>query len=385
MANKTNSILPFLPSYRVLYASLFLVWLLVQSAFFIKYGVRTSVDSQLYLADAMNLLAGKWPEGRGIWYISYSTFLAFIFFCGGNNEVVVLVQIGLSGFATFFLYRLALEIFANRNVAVLSVLFYLLWFKIHEWNTFLYTESLFTSCSIISFAVLVKSKSLLQYAVAFLLIIFTFFIRPTGFAFLIGLGCYGFFSLNQANLKKAVWIVSLLVLAGTILLSKMLTDYTLIESYAKGEVIYPNMTLGIEVPTELVIPSQDKPTMIRVLLFGINNPLYFLKLFFLKLFLFLGNIKPYFSPLHNALIVMVLYPLYFFTIRGFIKFPALRKEKYFIAGFVVAQSLTVAFTSENWDGRFLVPLLPYVFLLSADGITKTYNTRMQITKDSPQR
>jgi hypothetical protein len=53
MANKTNSILPFLPSYRVLYASLFLVWLLVQSAFFIKYGVRTSVDSQLYLADAM--------------------------------------------------------------------------------------------------------------------------------------------------------------------------------------------------------------------------------------------------------------------------------------------------------------------------------------------
>jgi hypothetical protein len=372
MANQTNSIRSFLLSNWVVYASLFLVWLLVQSAFFIKYGARISVDSQLYLADAMNLLTGKWPEGRSTWYISYSTFLAFIFFCGGNNEVVVLVQIGLSGVATFFLYRLTMEIFAERNVEILSVLFYLLWFKIHEWNTFLYTESLFTSCSIISFAVLVKSKSRLQYLGAFLLIIFTFFIRPTGFAFLIGLGCYGFFSIDHRNLKKAVWIVSLLVLVGTILLSKMLADYTLIESYAKGEVIYPNMTLSIEVPAELAIPSQDKPTMMRVLLFGINNPLYFLKLFFLKLFLFLGNIKPYFSPLHNVLIVIVLYPLYFFAVKGFVKYSTQRKEKYFIAGFVIAQSLTVALTSENWDGRFLIPLLPFVFLLSASGIVLVF-------------
>jgi Dolichyl-phosphate-mannose-protein mannosyltransferase len=372
MANQTNSILPFLPSDRALYAFLFLVWLLVQSAFFIKYGARTSVDSQLYLTDATNLLAGKWPEGRSIWYISYSAFLAFIFFFGGNNEVVVFVQIALSGVAIFFLYRLAMEIFAERNVAILSVLFYLLWFKIHEWNTFLYTESVFTSCSIISFAVLVKSKSLLQYLGAFLLIIFTFFIRPTGFAFLIGLGCYGFFSLSHRNLRNAIWIVSFLLVIGMVLLSKMLTDYTLIESYDKGEIIYPNMTLGIEVPTELTIPSQDKPTMMRVFLFGINNPLYFFKLFSLKLFLFLGNIKPYFSPLHNALIVMILYPLYFFAIRAFMEFPALRKEKYFIAGFVIAQSLTVALTSENWDGRFLIPLLPFVFLLSASGIVLVF-------------
>jgi Dolichyl-phosphate-mannose-protein mannosyltransferase len=372
MANPINLTQSFSLSNRAVVTSLFLIWLAVQSFLFIKFGGRTSVDSELYLADAANLLEGRMPQGRSIWYVSYAAFLSAIFFFGGDITTVVFIQILLSGVAAFCLYHLTIEIFNKKNVAVLAVLFYLLWIKIHEWNTFLYTESLFTSCSIISFTVLVKAKSHWQYAMTFLLILFTFFIRPTGFAFLIGLGCYGFFSLNHRNLKKIIPIFSCLVIIGLVLLSKMLASYTLIDSYAKAEIIYPNMTLGIEVPAELVIPSQDRSTMMRVILFGINNPLYFLKLFSLKLFLFLGNIKPYFSLLHNVWIVGVLYPLYFFAVRGFSIFPEHRKEKYFIVGFVIAQSLTVAFTSENWDGRFLVPLLPFVFLLSANGIVTVF-------------
>lgn len=352
-----------------LLVSFLLLWVLIQLTLFVKFGVRTSVDSELYMADAMNLLDGKLPEGRSIWYVSYSSFLALTFFCGGDNTTVVFIQILLSGIATYCLYELGMKIFNNKEVAIFTILFYLLWIKIHEWNTLLYTESLFTSCSIISFTILVKSKTTWQYAVAGLLLVFTFFIRPTGFSFVIGLLCYGMFSAQKSYPKKIVAPICFASVIGTLLLlTKMLSDYSIVESYAKAEVIYPNITLGIEVPSNLFLPESNYSTASRVLQFAIYNPFYFLKLFFLKLLLFLGNVKPYFSTLHNSMIVLILYPLYFFAIKGFLKLPTNRNEKYFITGFVIAQALTVALTTENWDGRFLVPLLPFIFLLSAFGI-----------------
>jgi hypothetical protein len=363
---------PIIISNRTLFVSLFLLWLFIQTALFLKFGARTSVDSELYLTDATHLLRGQLPEGRSIWYISYSAFLALTFFCGGNNSVVIFVQILLSGVATFCLYQIAMEVYGKRNVAILAVLFYLLWIKIHEWNTFLYTESLFTSCSIISFAVLMKSKLTWHYVVAGLLFLFTFFIRPTGFALVIGLLCYGLSSLKKENLKRVIPLGFIGAIGVVVLLIGMLESFTLIESYSKAEIIYPNITLGIEVPLDLYIPDADHSTLVRVFLFAFYNPVYFLKLFFLKLFLFLGNVKPYFSALHNTAIVLILYPLYFFAVKGFLKFPAHRKEKYFVAGFVIAQTMTVALTSENWDGRFLVPLLPFVFLLAANGIALAF-------------
>lgn len=357
-----------------LLTSLLLLWFLIQIILFIKFGVRTSVDTELYIADAMNLLDGKLPEGRSIWYVSYSSFLALIFFMGGNNTVVILIQIVLSGLATYCLYQLAMEIFNIREVAILTVVFYLLWIKIHEWNTFLYTESLFTSCCIISLTVLLKSKATWQYLFACVLLIFTFFIRPTGFALAIGLMCFGLFSIKGSFSKKALVPFCLVVaVSAIVVLSGMLESYTLIESYAKAEIIYPNITLGVVAPADVYLPNADHSVLVRVLLFAIYNPLYFLELFFLKLILFLGNIKPYFSTFHKVAIAVTLYPLYLFAIRGFFRFPRHRKEKYFIVGFVVAQALTVALTSENWDGRFLVPLLPFLFLLSANGVVSVFN------------
>jgi Dolichyl-phosphate-mannose-protein mannosyltransferase len=358
---------------RILFLGCFLLWLLIQSVLFIKFGAQTSVDSEFYLGDAMNLLNGQLPEGRSIWYVSYSAFLALTFFCGGNNGVVVFVQILLSGVATFCLYQIAMEMYGKRDVAILAVLFYLLWIKIHEWNTFLYTESLFTSCSIISFAILIKSKRTWRYVLACLLFFFTFFIRPTGFALLVGLFCYGVFSLRREYLNRVILPLGFIgAISMVILLAGMVESFALIESYAKAEIIYPNITLGMEASSDLYIPKTDHSTFLRVFLFAFYNPVYFLKLFFLKLFLFLGNVKPYFSVLHNAVIVLVLYPLYVFAVKGFLKFPPHRKEKYFVAGFVIAQALTVALTSENWDGRFLVPLLPFVFLLAANGVVAIF-------------
>lgn len=345
------------------------LWVLVQMVLFLKSGVKISVDSPLYISGAMDWMGGNLPNGRNIWYSSYSAFIAGVFWFGGDAKAVVVIQLLFSGIAAGCLYALAIEWF-DRTSAILVVLFYSLWIPLQEWNTFVYTESLFTSCCIISLAALTKSKNTWQYVLSTGLILFTFFLRPTGFAFAVGLICYFLYSIGSrsSKIKRAVFIV--LTLLSAVVLSLMLKDYTLIESYSKAEIIYPNISLGLEVPTNLYIPAQDHSTLVRVIQFAFYNPVYFMKLVGLKLLLFIGNVKPYFSWLHNMLIVVFVYPLYWFAMKGFIHFPKPRKEKYFIAGFVIVQALAVALTTENWDGRFLIPILPFIFLLAAWGLVK---------------
>lgn len=352
---------------------LFLIWIALQGILFLRYGVKTSVDSALYITNADDLLKGIFPQGRDVWYISYSIFLAGASLLGGNH-VAVLFQVLLSGVALYFLYRLTHKITKNEITSLLTCVFYIGWIKIHQWNFFIYTESLFTSMSIISFAGLVLSKSPKHYTYTFLIFLFTVFVRPTGIALLFGVLVYGFAHFYH-RVSRAAWLstMALGISLGLLLLNFVMKDYSFIDSYQKGEIIYPNINLGMQPPDELIIPARSTAPLISFITFVFNNPVYFIKITTIKLLLFLGNAKPYFSLLHNGMIVGFLFPLYFFAITGFRHFTTNRNEHYFIAGFVMMQCAIVAFTSENWDGRFLIPILPFVFMLSAVGINQRWS------------
>jgi hypothetical protein len=95
-----------------------------------------------------------------------------------------------------------------------------------------------------------------------------------------------------------------------------------------------------------------------------------------KLALFFGHVKPYFSLLHNAYIAIVLYPLYFFAYRACRSVRFNRSALVFLLSFVGVQGATVMVTTENWDGRFLMPALPFIFILSAFGISNFLQTRI---------
>jgi hypothetical protein len=175
-------------------------------------------------------------------------------------------------------------------------------------------------------------------------------------------------------MDKRLFVSTIVVVTAAIFLLAcyMLEGADLIDSYARGEVIYPNISVGLEIPADLVIPAKDAPAFARMFMFAFDNPVYFAKLSFYKMILFIGNVKPYFSPIHNAIIVLILYPVYIFSIIGFFRFTKTQFEKYFIVGYVASLAFTVSLTSENWDGRFLVPVLPFIFLLASHGIITTF-------------
>jgi len=348
--------------------SLLLLWLLVNLVLLKTLGIRSGSDTEVYEAMAYALLEGNLPDGRLLWYSSYIALLAVIFGLGGGYAWVVGVQVLLSGIAAFFMALAVRKMSGDVRVAFVAVLLYLAWVKIHQWNVFIYTESFFTSLAILSFAAWVLAHRPRHYALSGLLIVLTFFARPTGFSFLAGWLLFGLVALPLRTYRK--WLAAAVFVGmGLLLLNFMLKDFVLVESYARGEIIYPDISLGIKPPPELRVPDSEHSALLRLALFVWYHPGYFIKICLIKLLLFFANVKPYFSLLHNSLIVLLLYPLYYFAVKGHRHFPA-GKLKYFLLGFIGSQAITVMLTTNNWDGRFLVPVLPFIFILSAIGIVE---------------
>ncbi|MDF2456917.1 MAG: hypothetical protein K0R51_2910 [Cytophagaceae bacterium] len=356
---------------------LVVLWLLVQVGVWLHYGVVEAIDSEFYTDNAKALLEGRFPTDRGLWYISYSAFLAFVFWLGGNVSTVVLLQFLFSGMAAIALYKVVLHLFQDRWTAFFTVLFYVLWIKIHQWNCYLYTESLFISFSLLSFALLSLSKRDTHYALTALVIAFTLFLRPTGICFFLALCVFLFYKGIQKKLfskNMLLFVLPVMLFVMLILLNKMLDEYVyyFIGSYSKAELIYPNISLGLRASEHLDIPSVAHEPLIQLVEFILYNPVYFTKISLIKLLLFVGNVKPYFSWMHNTVIVIILYPLYALAFYGYQKMEN-SAEKFFIVSFILMQTFTVSMTSENWDGRFLLVILPFVFILSAAGMIRLWN------------
>ncbi len=346
------------------------------------YGIQLAVDSTFYIEEATTIRSGQFPPiGRSIWYITYFVILASFDTHATSLYAVVIFQMIISIVVTTTLYYTAKKIFNSRLAGLIAALLYTLWLPLQEWNTFIYTESLFTSFCLLIGSGLILATHRYQYFMIGVLFIITFFLRPTGFGLLAAGAVYLLISVKNRYGWSIFWACIIPVFLLVIwLLNTMLQSYELIDSYAKAEIIYPNITLGVKPPETLRIPDKVGAPLIDVIIFFSYHPVYFLKLFLIKLILFFGNVKPYFSMFHNVLIVGVLYPCYYFAIRSFRQLQGYQKEKSFILTFIFVQALTVSLTTENWDGRFLLPVLPFVFLLAAGRIAHLIQNRSLIRK-----
>jgi hypothetical protein len=358
-------------------AFLILLWIIIQTITYFHFEMRASVDSDLYIGIARNLLNGEFPSGRELYYSTYGFLIAIPLAFGLSYEFVLILHFAFALSALICLYKLTYSITQNTKQAFVASLLYVLWFKFQQWNLIVYTDASFAHLVVISIYFLHQANSKTDLGFALLLVLFTAFIRPTGMGFLFAILAYFSFDSFRNVFKYRLKAIAISVVGFSIFLALLniaMSHYIdwFIESYAKAEIIYPNESLFIAKPSSLVLPKKNTLPIVRLILFFIQNPIYMLKITALKMALFIGHIKPYYSTAHNIFIASFLYPVYFFAIRGFFRFPN-GKLKAFIITFLFFQILTVSFTSENWDGRFLLPLLPWIFLLASFGVGRNYN------------
>lgn len=364
------------------------MWLLCGclSAILLQYYTpRTGHDSGGYLSYSDRIMAegALVLEAHYGWYVGYVLFITAARSLWDNHLMIVLLQLLCYTLGTWAMYYASYSLFKDRWAAWAAAGLFMLWPDVLYWNYVVMTESLTASLTggiLGLLALYAKRKFTLIWLLPAILVLF--WVRPTGVAALVA-----FAAAWVSTLKVPVAPTRLMVLAGILLipcfyllLNEMLATFVLVENYATGEVVYRATSLPdhypgkdqllVEVPTDLVLPEANGRPLDKLLAFIVHNPGYFSKLSMAKLFYFLTHTKPYYSWQHNLLLLLVLLPLYLGMVKTLLSEVLPHPYRIFSGVLVFMHCIIILLTIEDWDGRFLMPLLPVVFLLGSRELIK---------------
>jgi hypothetical protein len=362
---------------------------------FRSIGIKITADSPRYLNYAQNISKiGLYYEPHNFWYLGYVLLLASLSYFSDSIILIIVVQVIFSGLATFLVFKISFALFQDYYTALIAVFAFIIYPDLLRWNFYILCESFYIFCLLACFYCLISHKKALNL-LAYLLITFTFFCKPTGVALLFAflLSKFYFIFRNEMPTKMTnkmpnkikfyfILIFLLASISAYFLLNQMLATFTLIETYQTGELVYdlhnfpdsfPSKNILLIDNNELYIPPASSKPLFRVLDFIFHNPFFALKLIFGKLILFLCSLKPYYSWQHNLYIAVCLFPLYFFGFPTFFKISISKTIKLFFALYFLFHALIVMFTVEDWDGRFIIPILPLIFIFGAKGIKDYFN------------
>ena len=350
------------------------LWVLVQLVFLAKFhGPHYANDSARYLEYAHNIAErGYFESGHNLRYVLYPLFQSLWLRLGLGWWGIVAGQMAVSALATRAIYRGTRRLAqGGRGAAALATLLYISWPDIQQFNVFLLTESLFISLVALSFGAFtrVRGGRWQAWAALAIVLIFTALARPNGFMVGLAAGLAGLDALRR-HPNRRPWRAAMLglVLLAPLLwtaLNHQLATYYLMDTYQRGELIFRYQLWAVHQAAPLNMPPPGTGPVARVLYFGAHNPVYLGRLMLGKLFVFVSYLKPHYSLAHRVLGVLVLWPAYWLAARAARQHSIWRPARVFLAAIFLLQTAITMLTVDDWDVRFLAPVLPAVFVLAA--------------------
>ena len=373
------------------------VWLLVQAGYLLKFhGPHYANDSARYLEYAANVVAhghyvseasapattlannglGNFQYEHNQRYLLYPWFESVWLRLHTGWWGIVLAQMVVSGLAAGALYNAVQRLAeGRREAAALATALFVAWPDVQQFNCYLLTESLFISLSVLSFWAVVRVQDgRWAWPLLLGLLVLTALTRPNGFVVAGAAALAGMAGLYAR--PRFFWAaVVLLLLAVPLLLRALdhqLVTYFIVETYQRGELMYGTSAWAMHSAAPLHMPPAGTGQVARVIYFAAHNPAFLARLMAGKLFVFFSSIKPYYSVGHRLMSVLVLWPLYGLAVLGARLREVWRPARVFLVAVPLLQAAVVMMTVDDWDVRFLAPVLPFVFALAALAVWKKW-------------
>lgn len=321
-------------------------------------GLLLDKEAIKYTQGALDLLQGQASglHGTRLFYSAYVLFL-LPFVALGLPALAVVAQIALGLCAAFALRGMVLRSGASKGLADLAFAFFLLLFPIQTWVLSLYSESFFLSLSVLFFsAVTSPDKKALPVVLLGMLVLFA---RPVGIFWVGPLLSWALARhLGRAALAWA-WGATAVVIAAVLFFPVLGPDLLRIVTECHGIGGFPRYPDGSEGFRGATLASAEWHVAHR------HGALVLAEMAGQRVaWLYLAG-RPYFSALHNALLfpVLLLHPFAAATLVRHWRRPMVQLT----AMILLLNTFIVALTFAEWNGRFLVPLLPLLILLGAIG------------------
>ncbi len=355
--------------------------MIVNGVVFFTLGIKVANDSPRYLDYADKILnEGFFFDPHEFWYIGYVGFIMFFKLLALPLSWVVFTQYSLGLLAMIAIYFTMINLFENRPAAFTAALLFICFFELSLFNAYILGEANLISLITISFLFLslwYKGKANpINLTLGILIILLATLTKPTGVSILAAILVYVIFKINQRihGKSKKVAFMFILIVPFIFLINKMLTPFGFMNDYSRGELIFgmfqypdnPNYDLlTIDRPDQLYFPDESYPAIVRLSLFIIQHPIYWIKLFLGKITLLFLHIRPFWSTWHNVFSLAFLLPVYYFFIAGFRSASLKIELKVFAITYILLHALSVGMLTDDWDGRFLLPVLPLIFLIAS--------------------
>lgn len=340
-----------MPGARYVLIGLHLTLLLVIG---MQQGVLVDKEALKYSGCTRDVLAGDFHDLFGN-YLKYAAYILFLvpFVALDSLWLAIAAQIVIGIIAAEALGRWVERSSGNVGIGRLAMALFLLCPLIQTWTLALYTEHLFTCSAILFIERLDREHRPTPSLIALGLI--TLFARPTGMLFVMPAIAWRLRERLSAPLRA--W---LLPFTGTTVLLFALTvpriEHAQLAPIATGEVIAGVGGLGADDFQGHTIGDAQRYLVHHVgwMEWGRITLRRIISLFTLT--------RPYFSPVHNVVnaVFFALYPLAIIGLRRSWRQHRVR----FVLALILLNGALVALTHDEWSGRFVVPLLPWLIALA---------------------
>lgn len=340
-----------MPGARYVLIGLHLTLLLVIG---MQQGVLVDKEALKYSGCARDVLAGDFHDLFGN-YLKYAAYILFLvpFVALDSLLLAIAAQIAIGIVAAEALGRWVERSSGNVGIGRLAMALFLLCPLIQTWTLALYTEHLFTCSAILFIERLDREHRPTPSVIALGLI--TLFTRPTGMLFVMPAIAWRLRERLPAPLRA--W---LLPFTGTTVLLFALTvpriEHAQLAPIAAGQVIAGVGGMGADDLQGHTIGAAQRYLVHHVgwMEWGRITLRRIISLFTLT--------RPYFSPVHNVVnaVFFALYPL---AIIGLWRSWRQHRVR-FVLALILLNGALVALTHDEWSGRFVVPLLPWIVALA---------------------
>lgn len=367
-----------------------LIWIIMQVLIYLQRGVVTDLEATKYIDEARVLLeTGRYSSNN---FLFYSVQIFLIAFCMKMNIsylFIVIFQMLMNGLSILCFFDLIKKITGRISIAWLGTFYFLIFFYYHLFNTFLFTESLFFSFSVIYtwFLFSLNKLTVKTGTLIFVFLTLLYLTRPTGIFFIPATYLYIVLKFYPKKALRIIGYSSIIAVGGLFFLVNFSLSsggsFDFLLPYSQGMILCGVPTVAHA--NHITIPVEKNS--LQGLLFVITHyPDLFFSLAMKRLTAFFCVSRSFYSTFHNIFVSVYFYAMYLVILFGIRTiFSGRRAEVWFLFTNILMMTITVMLSCDEWSNRFLFCELPFLLLLTFISINNKVENKLLRDSSSTQK
>lgn len=333
----------------------------------IVLGVRLGGDTPRYTSAAEQLLAGEPLPTQSLPYSGYVAVVAIMLALGAGMFGIVIAQAVTAALAAVALWRLGVRM-AGGVAGIVAGLLFALNPLLVRWHSYVLTDSLYISMVAVLalLAVLAADRQGVWYGVAAAACLFAASLRPNGWLLILVVGSYWLARSQWPVVLRASLAVGLLVVLGAFAVASPIFSATA-ENVDASTALRDGVVIWGWRGTDVQMP-QPRDDDMSGLAYMAQEPVASVRLMLTRIARELSYVRPYYSRAHNAVGALYFLAVYAAAAAG-LWATGNRHETGLLLAIVLAQLALIAVTFADYDGRFVLYLLPAVSVLAGAGVS----------------